>query len=145
MKDTWKLLIFITLFITGCASTPTYKDPNVVYIDELKVSSREEATNVGIFADKKFEYNIEQKTDPDRLIVDIDNADSTYTIMPKVPEDDLVLESVTKEQTFNPKGLPVTRLTLNLRAPYPFEATQTNYGARVEISSKETEAAISEA
>ncbi|MFC2074669.1 secretin N-terminal domain-containing protein [Bdellovibrionota bacterium] len=131
------LMISCLIFVFGCATVPTYKDPNVVYLDEIKLISREDTSHVGIFADKRFEYTIEQLSDPSRLVMDIENADSTYLTLPGVPDDDLTLESIEKEQTFNAKGLPTTRITMNLRTEFPFEAMATKYGARVAISATE--------
>ena len=129
------LILAIILVGSGCASTPAYKDPNVVYVDEVKVTTTDGKTHVGIFADKTFQYNIEQNPELNQITLDIENADSTYTILPKVAVTDPVLNSITKEQTFDQMGMPVSRFTINLKSNFPFDATQTKYGARVEIAS----------
>lgn len=136
------LIIFTILLITtGCASTPSYKDPNVVYIDEIKVTNTEGKTHVGIFADKTFQYNIAQDSEPgsneNKIVLEIENADTTYTILPAIEDQDVVLSSITKEQSFNQKGMPISRVSINLKSNYPYDALQTKYGARVEITSAE--------
>src|SRR3990167_9613941 len=130
------ILIFTIILVgSGCASTPAYKDPNVVYIDEIKVTTTDGKTHVGIFADKTFQYNIEQNPEANQIILDIEDADSTYTILPKIAVTDTVLNSVTKEQTFNQMGMPVSRFTISLKSKFPYDPKQTKYGARVEIAS----------
>lgn len=131
------LISTIILGFFGCASTPAYKDPNVVYVDEIKVTTIDGKTHVGIFADKTFQYNVEQNPETNQIVVDIENADSTYTILPKIAVTDTVLNSITKEQTFSQVGMPVSRVTINLKSNFPYDAMQTRYGARVEIASME--------
>lgn len=133
------LILTIILVGSGCASTPAYKDPNVVYLDEVKVTTTDDGkTHVGIFADKMFQYNVEQNPELNQITLDIENADSTYTILPTIAVTDPVISSITKEQTFNQMGMPVSKFTINLKASLPFDAMPTQYGARVEIASSQS-------
>ncbi|MEK7790257.1 MAG: secretin N-terminal domain-containing protein [Deltaproteobacteria bacterium] len=119
------------ILASGCSGKQP-RDPNRIYIDEVKYLEKGELEYVGVFTTHPLQnYAVTKTDDRSTILVTADAVDATQVRFPKRFKSKVIKSFSAKNTAI--EGKTYGQLFLNLKQDADFTARQTEYGLRLDL------------